>query len=83
MDRQIPVTLFRICSTHSNVRTDTVEGSCTELPSLQKGFTMWGKGLEFGTRLLFTTPILALATVGKSILFQTRNSTYTLLVMED
>lgn len=83
MEHKYLVTLFKIDSTHQNVRTSTVEGQAFSLPELGKRFFMTGKGLEFGTRLIETTDVKALARVGDSILFETRNSTYTLLITRE
>lgn len=80
MARHYTIRLFKIKSNHKNVRTDIVEGVCRELPQIGTDFLMSGPGLKFGTRLVQTTPIKALARVGDSILFETNNSTYAISI---
>lgn len=75
------VRLYKITSTHQNVRTDIIDGVAPSLPEPGQSFCLWGKGLEFGTRMVATTPVLDTATIdGEIILFKTKNSTYTLLI---
>ena len=77
------VTLFKIESTHNNLRTPTIDGVCKELPEVGKELFMWGEGLEFGTRLVRTTPIKSLSRLGDTFLFETRNSTYALKIVDE
>ena len=68
--------LYKISSTHRNLRTETVDGEAPELPSVGGVFTLLGKGLEFGVRFVETTPIKECTQLGSSFLFKTYNSTY-------
>lgn len=77
------VKLFKITSTHDRVRTETIEGTCRELPAIDNMFLMSGPGLEIGTRILRTSPVKAIARVGDTLLFETRNSTYSLLIVDE
>lgn len=83
MAAQFKVKLHKIASTHNNLRTDVIEGTTSQLPTLDRHFLMSGSGLEFGTRMLHTTAVTALARVGNTILFSTKNSTYTLLILDE
>jgi hypothetical protein len=76
------VELHKIKSNHQNLRTDIVEGFCYSLPKVGEGFTMFGKGLEFGMRSVYTTEVQELTVLVDEyiILFRTENSVYTLLV---
>ncbi len=73
--------LEKIESTHNNLRTDTVQGTF-EPPEIGKSFILYGEGLEFGVRVIQTTPIKELTKEEKGFCFKTMNSTYKLSVEE-
>lgn len=75
--------LFKISSIHNNVRTSTIIGVTRDLPEIGKDFLMTGPGLEFGTRVLRTTPIMSVTRLDDTFLFRTRNSIYALLVVDE
>ncbi len=77
------VRLTKIKSSHSNLRTDVIEGETRALPAIGSGFVMFGKGLEYGTRMVYTTAIQSLIRTGDEIQFETANSTYLLEVLTD
>jgi hypothetical protein len=83
MARHYNIKLFKIASIHDRVRTDTMLGVAKKLPELGEDFLMFGKGLEFGTRMLRTTPITASCRIDDTILFRTKNSTYVALVIDE
>jgi len=75
--------LTRIKSTHNNLRTDEVIGETDDLPIVGESFSMSGEGIEFGTRLIFTTPVKNLEKIGEKIyIFSTKNSEYKLEFLE-
>lgn len=78
------VRLTKIESSHSALRTDTVEGEIEELPTLNNRFKMFVKPLEAGMfRYITTSPVQKITRGGKDIkwnviLFETLNSKYKL-----
>lgn len=79
------VKLTKIKSTHSNLRTDTVEGVTYGLPEVGKGFTMFGEPLDPNVgnmRGVYTTEIKVCDRTGNEFMFVTENSTYKLEVLE-
>lgn len=83
------VKFTRIASNHTRLRTDTVEGECDMLPAIGHCFFMTGPGLEFGVRLVNTSPVkeiikdeIVLTTPEQRIVvFKTENSEYQLEVI--
>lgn len=75
------VKLTRITSNHTKLRTDTVEGDCTLLPTIGQCFFMTGKGLEFGTRFVNTSPVKEIVKDGLIEKFKTENSEYQLEII--
>lgn len=77
------VKLTKVRSNHQNLRTDVIEGACIDLPTVGKGFVLVGEGLEFGNRLVTTTPVEKVEQMENEYLFHTRNSTYKLEVTNE
>lgn len=75
------VRLEKIRSNHDNLRTDFVEGFTSTLPTIGNVFTMASKGLEFGMRLIQTSPILSVERIKDEFVFQTVNSLYKLEIL--
>ena len=75
----IKVKLTRITSNHNNLRTDSVEGETEQLPTPGEDFVLLGVGLEFGTRMVRTTPVGEVMNLSeKEMEFKTKNSHYRL-----
>lgn len=72
------VTLVKVSSTHNNLRTTEVEGVAPELPQQGKEFQLTGAGLEYGARLVNTTPVVETTLNAENIEFRTLNSKYLL-----
>jgi len=68
-------TLIKIESNHNNLRTNEMEGVCTDLPEVGKRFLIFGEGLEFGHRVITTTRVQEV----EGHVFRTKNSTYELI----
>lgn len=83
----IIVTLRKVMSTHSNLRTDEVVGQANALPVVGEGFIMFADSLEVkgGTRYIRTTPVVTVwnETGVRSTHFRTANSTYELTVHDE
>ncbi len=76
------VKLTKVRSNHNNLRTDEILGVTEKLPTKGEDFNLLGKGLEFGTRSVRTTPVEKIEQIDNEYLFHTRNSTYKLEVLE-
>lgn len=78
------VRLTKIKSTHSNLRTDIIEGETDELPEVGKHFLLLGVSLTQGmdTRMVTTTKIQTVNIVNSEYEFTTLNSTYKLEVLK-
>jgi hypothetical protein len=72
------VKLTRVASNHARLRTDTVEGECSLLPTVGECFIMTAPGLEFGTRFVNTSPVKEIIKDGSTERFKTENSEYQL-----
>ena len=75
------VKLTKIESTHSNLRTDTVEGMCTNLPEVGMSFVLWSEPLTTGHhyRQVATSPVQSVEVLSADVLrFKTLNSIYEL-----
>lgn len=76
------VTLRKISSTHSNLRTDTVEGETAMLPVAGYRFTIVGPPLDgdaSSMRVVETSRVAAVEYLGADTFrFTTRNSVYEL-----
>lgn len=70
------VTLTKVHSLHSNLRTNTVEGKALSLPEVGKRFVMFAAPLTEGAdfRQITTSPVVAVFEGG----FRTENSVYRL-----
>jgi hypothetical protein len=73
--------LFKVESTHNNIRTDEIVGDFMELPKIGYGFVMYAPPLdpEYVSRVLRTTPVKSIEPGDGHILFKTMNSTYRLV----
>ena len=79
------VKLIKISSSHNNLRTNEVEGEIEALPSAGGRLAVIGKGLEFGSRLVFTSEIKTVNLIDKNetrdlFHIETQNSEYALEV---
>lgn len=75
--------LKKIQSTHSNLRTEEVLGTCLELPKEGERFKFFSAPLEQGSvRVINTSPVKSFASKDGSIIFNTQNSTYELSSIE-
>ena len=77
--------LIKISSSHNNLRTNEVEGEINELPEAGKRFTLIGKGIEFGSRLVITSEVSIVNLIDRNddrdvYHFETQNSEYALEV---
>lgn len=74
--------LEKIKSNHTNLRTDTMQGAYGNLPEVGETFTILGKGLAFGNRVIQTSPVIEISEIGMNdvrqeyVIFHTENSTY-------
>ena len=61
-----------------NVRTDSVEGTCNELPSLNKSFSIIAKPLIEGSiaRIVSTSEVQEIIPDETGMIIKTLNSTY-------
>lgn len=75
------VKLTRITSNHTKLRTDTVDGETSHLPTIGECFIMTGKGIVFGTRLVTTSPVKEIIKDGLIEKFKTENSEYQLEII--
>lgn len=73
----IDIKLTKITSAHNNLRTNEVVGKCCELPKVGEIFVMYAEGLEYGTRMISTSPVKEVHELG----FKTENSEYKLEVL--
>lgn len=80
----IHVILTKIKSNHSNLRTNAIEGVTNEMPTAGKNFILIGEGLEFGMRMVRTTPVSEILNMSNgSTEFKTQNSHYKLEVVKE
>lgn len=74
--------LEKIESTHNNLRTSSMEGAFEIPPKIGDSFNIFGKGLEFGNRIISTSTVVEILEEDEShILFKTLYSTYKLNLM--
>lgn len=70
-------TLYKIKSTHQNVRTDSMEGETSAMPEIGRSFVIFGEALVGdGGRMIHTTPVTSIECTSMGIVFTTANSTY-------
>ena len=64
------------------VRTETVQGTCTDRPVIGESFAILAESLSFagGIRVITTSPITAITEQDDSLIVQTLNSTYKLTI---
>jgi hypothetical protein len=74
------VKLYKIKSSHSNLRTDEVKGIAEILPNVDKSFTMLGEPLLNGPRYITTSLVqsIRILELNHKIAFSTMNSSYEL-----
>ena len=77
--------LYKLNSTHSNLRTDFMEGIFEDIPRVEHRFKIIGKGINFGNRVIDTSPVqtIELKDNSKEIFFNTLNSKYKLVISGD
>jgi len=81
--------LEKIKSTHKNLRTTTMQGVFEDFPNVGEPFYIFGEGIEFGNRMIHTTPIKEILELGKDsdgldyVVFNTANSKYKLTLLEE
>ena len=71
--------IFKINSTHNNIRSETMDGVTASLPTVGHDFRIFGEALEHGydRRGIFTTTVQELVELSnRTYLFRTLNSTY-------
>lgn len=69
--------LTRIKSSHQNLRTDEVVGELLYLPEIGGPIRMAAEGLEFGTRVIVTSPVIDIEQPDDSTyICETANSIY-------
>lgn len=72
----------KIRNNHNRMRTDVVEGITHELPKVGESFVMLSEGLEFGTRMVNTSPVQNIETIdNKHQLFTESGSLYEVEVL--
>lgn len=84
----LKVKLIKLESSHENLRTKEVEGESLGLPLVGTSFVVVGKGIEFGTRLVSTSPVQSVYLIDANdqrdlFHFQTKNSEYALEVYHE
>lgn len=75
----INVKLTKISDNKNNLRTNEIIGYCLSLPTVGKSFTIFGEGIEFGTRMITTSLVVEMSEQDsdeKIIIFRTQNSLY-------
>ena len=72
------VRLRKIEASHSNLRTDVIDGEALSLPTIGKRFVMFSEPIDKTKdyRELITSPVVAV----DGTIFKTQNSTYELTV---
>jgi len=81
--------LEKINSNHNNLRTTSMQGVFESFPDVGEQFIIFGEGIEFGNRMIHTTPVKEILELGKDnedldyILFNTANSKYRLTLLEE
>ncbi len=80
------VRLTKLLSTHSNLRTDVIEGRCDSLPKEGRDFFMTAPPLDpkAVVREIHTTKVKKVKwDIMKSAIFVTKNSTYQIDVLDE
>ena len=77
------VTLTKLSNNKNALRTSDVVGACFNLPEIDKPFRIFGAGIEFGNRMVTTSPVKSIEIIDDVIRFNTLNSTYSLKVKEE
>ena len=83
MNKTHKVKLTKIKSNHDNLRTDEIEGETLELPEKGKSFQIYAPGLVHGIRMVTTTEIQFVEKLGNVYHFNTLNSIYQVVVLDD
>jgi len=68
----------------TRVRTDTVHGTCQDYPVIGESFALIGESLAFagGVRLITTSCVKNITEQDDSLIVETQNSTYQLIITE-
>lgn len=79
------VRLTKIESNHNNLRTNSVEGECQDLPQLDRGLVILADPLEQGNfRIVNTSIIKEIREIGSNdYVLKTLNSLYRLEVLDN
>lgn len=81
--------LEKINSSHNNLRTTTMRGMFQDFPNIGERFIIFGEGIQFGNRMIHTTPIGEILELGTNedsqdfCVFKTANSTYRITQLGD
>jgi len=81
--------LEKINSKHNNLRTTSMQGVFESFPDVGEQFLIFGEGLEFGNRMIHTTPVKEILELGKDddnldyVIFKTANSEYRITLLEE
>lgn len=76
------VKLTKLSDNKNAIRTNDVVRACFNLPELNKSFTMFGAGIEFGHRMVTTSPVQNIEFLDDVVRFNTMNSSYQLEITE-
>lgn len=77
------VNLIKVKSSHNNLRTPEVFGRIEQLPIVGNSFFLLAAGLDFGTRIVQTTPVQSVEKLTDTLYtFKTENSEYKLEIKE-
>ncbi len=78
------VTLRKIESNHSNLRTPEVVGTATNLPEIGEPFIMYAPPIDqqASVRVIRTSPVVTVDGTRSQTMFRTENSLYELRVHE-
>lgn len=72
------VKLTKLSDNKNNLRTNEIIGECFDLPTEGKCFTLFGEGIEFGTRVVQTSLVQSVERTDNVVRFKTLNSSYQL-----
>lgn len=78
----IKVKLTQLDESPTGIRNMEAIGECTKLPVVNETFKMVGNGLEFGTRMIWTSIVQTVDKISDKIYnFQTMNTNYRLDIL--
>jgi hypothetical protein len=66
------------------IRTDAVQGTCLDYPVIGESFALIAESLSFqgGVRLITTSHVKSITEQDDSLIIETENSTYQLIITE-